>query len=279
MASNENRGLATRECFISVGSRGAWLTAPASTMPIGGQGWGAISQYTNGLYGIIGSKYEGKAYTFNWPFLRGANAFSVINMFSRAAGKPVFYLDPFSNDNILSPLAGTPYMLAETDSPVAFDEKATTLAQSLAIGSEPWNALSFTGTAPTDGNSHVYKERIVIPADKKLLVVADGTNTGAVVKIDGTAVGATPVAITADSLNNKTVYLTIDGGQSAVAIVNWVRAAILPSSSTDTISGFAEPRGGGNLQVSPQTFAVTGMTAATQDYAITIDLREVWAWA
>jgi len=248
-------------------------------MPIGGQGWGAVSQYTNGLYGIVGSKYEGKAYTLNWPFLRGAQADAVMSMFSRSAGEPVFYLDPFAGDNILSPLAGTPYMLAETESPVAYDEKARVLAQTIAIGSEPWYGLQFTGASTTDGANHVYSERIVVPADKKLLVVADGTNTGAVVKINGTAVGATPVSVTATSMSNTVATLTISGGLGVSATVNWVRAVIVPASSTDTISGFAEPHGGGNLQVPPQTFSVTGLTAPTRDYAIAVDLKEVWPWA
>ena len=273
------RGFKTREVYLAVGSKGAWVPAPSSSMPIGGTGWGSMSQLTNGFFATVNGAYEAKAYTLTWPYIRGDAAHTLIDLLSRAGSQNVSYLDPFASDNVLSKMAGTPYLLATTYSPVGYSTNATVLAEAAPIGYGPMQGLSFVGTT-SDGDDHTYAENLVVPPGMRLSVTAHGTNTNKVVQLNGSAVSSD---VQAEVKNNTSAplftTLTVSSGTQTGAQVDWIRGMYsdITDPAPDT-STFVEPRGGGNLVVVPQTLTVSGISARVDDYTMSVDLKEVWPW-
>ena len=266
--------MAQANVFVAVGNKHAWIKPPDSGMSIAGSGWGSATQFTNGSFGTVASTFAGKGDSLGWAFLRKSQALDIRRLFQYAGTDPVFYLDPFAQDNILSAMSGTPYLLAETYSPVAYTEVGTSVAASIPSSGPNGKALLFNAVA----NSSVYTERIVIPEGYTLSVMASGTNTQAVLKVSGASVAAgTSVHVTASDGDVDTM-LTIGNTTGATAQIEWVRGVIQKTGANVDLSEYAEPMGGGNMRVVPQTFTLTGDSAALGYYAAGVELREVWPW-
>ena len=270
-----SRGCDTREVFVAVGNKYMWVKSPDANMNISTTGWGAGSQFTNGAFGTTATRYAAKAYSLGWTFLRGQQAKDLISLFAYAGTDPVFYLDPFASDNILSSLSGNPAMLAETYSPVAYTITGEPLAASEVSSYPQGRALVFEAASGPD----TYTERIVIPAGKTLSVWATGVDTDKVLKVNGTAVAPTTlVQVSATATSNLPVNLTIGNPLGVAARIEWVRAVIRDTGTDVVLSDYAPPMGGGNMRVSPQSFSLTGISANTDTYAAGVELKEVWSW-
>ena len=270
-----SRGCSTREVFVAVGNKYMWVKSPDANMAITPTGWGNSSQFTNGALGTVATRYGAKGYSLGWTYLKDQQAKDLTMLFAYAGTDPVFYLDPFASDNILSVLAGTPAMLAETYSPVAYTTTGEALATSEVSSYPQGRALVFEAASGPD----MYTERIVIPAGKTLSVWATGVDTDKVLKVNGTAVAPTTlVQVSATATDNKPVNLTIGNPLGVAARIEWVRAVIRDTGTDVALSDYAPPMGGGNMRVSPQSFSLTGISANTDTYAAGVELKEVWSW-
>ena len=160
-----------REVFMSVGPRQAWIKAPDSGVAMPVQNWGALNQLVNGAVGGTVSRYGAKTYSLSWSFLKADEYRKIAGLFSEAGNDRVFYLDPFAKDNILSKLAGHPYLLAESYSKLAYNDAGTALAVQADIGSEPYKGLRITDTS-----GGVYSEYLTVPSGYAVTLAKSGDN-------------------------------------------------------------------------------------------------------
>ena len=260
-----------REVFMSVGPRQAWIKAPDSGVAMPVKNWGALNQLVNGAVGGTVSRYGAKTYSLSWSFLKADEYRKIAGLFSEAGNDKVFYLDPFAKDNVLSKLAGHPYLLAESYSKLAYDDAGTALAVQADIGSEPYKGLRITDTS-----GGVYSEYLTVPSGYAVTLAKSGDNLVRY-RWGGTGNYTTlSTAITVVPGANSVLEVAVGG---AAGTLNWARAVIhkIGSAPAD-ISNYVAPMGGGNLMVVPGSFQTTGINAAHGEYSASVELQEVWAW-
>ena len=260
-----------RKVFMSVGKRQGWIKAPDSGMAMPTQNWGSLSQFVNGSMGGVASRYGAKSYSLSWSFLKQNEYREIAALFSEAGNDGVFYLDPFASDNILSKLAGHPYLLAESYSQLAFDKNGTELAVQTDIGFEPYRGLRVS-----NASGGTYLEYLTGPSGYSVTLAKNGDGlvryrwgaTGSYVTLGN--------ATTVSPGGNNVLEVAIGG---VVGTINWVRAAIHKTGSPPAdFSRYSPPMGGGNLMVVPGSFQAAGINAAHGEYSANVEVQEVWAW-
>lgn len=113
------RGCATREVYFAVGNFMSWFPAPdespsADNVHAGGDS----TTLLNGFASINGSVYGHRKYELNWSYLNRDQAELFRRLFMNRGDVWVSYADPFSFNNMLSPLMGLPYLHVHAGTPV-----------------------------------------------------------------------------------------------------------------------------------------------------------------
>lgn len=268
--------------IVSVGGRIHRITPPDAGLAMALGSWGNQSKLVNGANAVVGSAFAARSYTLSWSVLEEPEFLKIQEAFAFAGEDTVLYRDLFHGtdryvSNAASPLLGRPHLLADSFSPVAFDNFGTVLASSTRVPGDPGRALSFTGTQATDGQAHAYTEQILVPGGYDVYVRAHGTGDfGQMVAFNGGNLSGTvrKAAIPTDSVVPLTITAT--GGS---AVLHWISVALVPGAiQAPTMETYRPPVGVGPLRVVPGSFNTTGITAAYGKYSCTVDLVEVWPW-
>lgn len=271
---DSNRGCPTREVFFDVGGYSSWMPAPDENMGSANAPWGASTQLTNGLNATVSSAYEGKTYDLTWSFLREDGATAFRKLFSNAGNKPVFFLDPFASDNILSPFLATPYLHVDSMTPLAYDDSGLQIATTGTGIVDGMPTPVFTGGGNSVSSKHDYTERIVVPEDKYLVIDAKGS-PGSGITVNGEMLtNNEPVTFNGP----LEVNVTLSASAPQYDLRNVV-AQILPMHEPvpNTLPE-KHGLGGGNLRVVPGSAVLTPVNKVLGIYAASISLTEVWAW-
>lgn len=259
------------KAYLSVGGRAALVRPPDKGMSMGLKNWGSATQLINGSNSTVASAYSSRTFNMSWTAVRTSDSDLLTDMLAFAGTSEVKYLDRFvAGGNILSPLAGKPWVLAETLSPLSRDDKGVVLATSDGA------RLTFTASAATDDKTHEYTEKVHVPAGYRATVRAWGTATERVLSFNGVAVSATPTSVVATT-TDMVVNLTFRAA-GASAVVEKVTVVLTPAAAPMPTPEWTVPKGTTTLRVVPGSFGVTGINAVNGFVSLSCDLVEVWPW-
>lgn len=312
MASTK-RGCATREVYFAVGNFMSWFPAPdesptADNVHAGGDS----TTLLNGFASINGSVYGHRKYELNWSYLNRDQAELFRRLFMNRGNEWVSYADPFSFNNMLSPLMGLPYLHVHAGTPFAYNDwgkqtlfespkfdqvtghPTVTLKADLAASSNaapPLNsklngrqqslALSKPGT---------YTERVVIPEGHYATFFAYGFEDGkrpfewAFGRVDDNGLPfhvVTKVKNQVFSFGEGVWEITMRPLQDGQ--LSWCGLRITPYDPAQVIAGPAEyeftyPAGGGNLKVVPGTARVVTVNNYRGHFSASVSLEECYSW-
>lgn len=274
-------GILDRRAYLQVGGRSAYIPLPDAGISMSPVSWGTTTQLVNGSNGVVASEYSARTYSLSWTILRKPDYLSISDLLSNAGSQSVLYLDKFLGvgTNMLSPLAGKPYLLAESMSPLSYDNNGVRLSGPGTGSNPPFRPLVFQAKTASDSLVHSYSETVVVPRGYSVLVVASGTNTEAAVTFNGVALASrVPTVASAPSNTDKRFDLVIKHPGTAASL-DYVKAVLFPTGTTQpTDLDYAPPEGVGVLRVVPGSLSVTGLSATTGLYSMTCDVQEVWPW-
>lgn len=257
--------------YLRVGSKTAWVRPPDNGLEMSPKTWGSTTQLINGSNGVVGSANYARTYTLSWNLIWGDDFRTLFNLLSTAGNQRVYYMDKFSiSESCLSPLAGKPYLLAETMSPVAYDDTGKVLAR---VVNE--TSLQFDAVTAGDGKPHEYVENIQLPKGWRLNIVARGVNTERAVSVSGSGlVSGQTLAINGDA--DKEIPLRIAGNGTA-SRVDEITCFMTPGTGVAN-TAWKMPTGTTEMRVVPGSMSVTGVNAATGAYSMSVEVTEVWPW-
>lgn len=311
------RGCATREVFFSVGdSFMSWFPAPDEN-PVSDQihsGEG-VQNLLNGFADIQGSYYGHKKYELSWSYLNRKQADLFRRLFMNRTGEWVTYADPFTMNNMLSPLMSLPYLHYYAATPLAFNDwgkqalfptkeldsdsghrgvilKPNILNQQNKFsnyfgdlnGRQESNSLSKPGS---------YTERVAIPEGYVGEFYIKGHEDGKIPfnwNFKSKGGGAVGLVTTAEVKNR--VY-SISSGIWEIEMAPWVEGHLSWSAlrvtavdepnrfqfiSNPSAYYFSYPSGGGNLQVVPGSARVVTVNNTRGHFTASVTLEEVWSW-
>ena len=264
---------------VRIGNRYEDIPAPRSGIEMSPAGWGVSSQLVNGGMASVASEYAPRTYNLSWSVLNHTEMLKVQSLFAYAGQQDLWYRDLFlgGQGNILSPLAGMPYLLAETMSPVAYDDNGVVIASAVANAAAPYRALNITTTAATDMTTHAYTESILLPAGYRVTVCAYGTNTQNAVTFNGTALTAgTPISVSSSTSTFKD--LIIRNTTTETTVLGIAAVLTLSAAPAPTTVVWSPPEGAGKMRVVPGSFNITGLSAKTGLYSASVNVTEVWPW-
>lgn len=266
------------EAVVSVGGRISRIRPPDTGLSMALASWGNQAKLVNGANAVVGSAFSARAYSMSWTALSEEDFLKVQEVFAFAGEDTVLYRDKFHvASNVLSPLAARPHLLADTFSPVAFDNFGVVLGSTTRIATDPGRALSLASRTPTDGQVHSYTEQILVPGGYDAYARAYGVgDVGQMVAFNGGNLSGTvrKAAVPSDSV----VTLTITAAPITAAL-HWVSVVLVPGAlQAPEMTAYRAPTGVGPLRVVPGTFSITGITAGYGKYSCTVDVVEVWPW-
>lgn len=260
--------------YLKVGSDGGMFKPPDRSLTMSPTSWGSSTQLVNGSNATIASEYSARTYNLSWDVLDGKQFDTLDTMMATAGTKEVYYLDGFQVvGNIVSPLAGKPYLLSETLSPVVYDTNGIQLASNVN------GELVFKATAATDNKEHKYVEKIVVPAGYRATIKAWGTNTERVLTFNGVAVSAARTTSVVARTDQIVELVIKPAGLSATLTKICVTLTKFNEAEPTNIQ-WSRPRGTTSLRVVPGSYSVTGITTAFNGglYTASVDIVEVWPW-
>ena len=265
------------------GRRFAWIPAPDAPASHTLVSWGSADQLVGGGAAVSASRYAARTIELSWSNLTRSELLLIQDMFTWAGDDEVLYRDDMnSGGNILSPLLGRPHLHADALTPLAYDDNGVALAKTVNVNNGPLKALAFTGAAPTDGKTHTYTERVIIPPGADMHIVASGALTApGVVQVTG-GINISPAAISripGDADAPRIVEVVVTAPTTPGQVLTWVRAAFSArGANAPNIWPYTTPEGFGSMRVEPGSFAITGTNPALGIFSATLNLREVWPW-
>ena len=261
------RGCATREVFFAVGDHSSWFPSPAVGMTANNTSWGAVTQLTNGFNTVVGSVYASRTYELSWTHLTRAQAETFRHLFLTAGNKPVFFLDPFAGDNVLSQIGGLPVLHIDTMSPIAWSSIGDLRAERTGESSVIFSDI-------TEG-SVKYTERVVIPKGKYAVVyVAGDGSVFSGFEVDNLKIPTNVVEPFDGPRTLDIVFNPVIGTRVDYAVVKVLPLYEQIPNSVD----FSYPAGGGNMRVVPGSAILTPVNNALGIYSASLSLTEVWPW-
>lgn len=311
MASTK-RGCATREVYFAVGNFMSWFPAPdesptADNVHAGGDS----TTLLNGFASINGSVYGHRKYELNWSFLKRDQAELFRRLFMNRGNEWVSYADPFSFNNMLSPLMGLPYLHVHAGTPFAYNDwgkQALFISEVIDEKSHhPTVVYKPDSFAVNNQLDHVYKklnarqaslalskvgtytERVVVPEGYYGVFVASGYEDGkqpfkwTISRVDGGTPGVviTKLKNQVFSMSEGLWEITMRPGQNGQ--LSWCGLCITPYDPDQVIAGpadyeFTYPAGGGNLKVVPGTARVVTVNNARGHFSASVSLEECYSW-
>ncbi len=265
------------------GRRFAWIPAPDAPASHSLVSWGSADQTVGGSTVVSASHYAARTIELAWSNLTRSELLLVQDMFAWAGEDEILYRDDMnSGGNILSPFLGRPHLHSDELTPLAYDDNGVALARTASVNNGPLKALAFMGAAATDGKTHTYAERVLIPPGADMHIVASGAVTApGVVQVTG-GVNVSPAAVSrVPGLDDtpRVVEIVITSPTTPKQVLTWVRAAFSARGApAPNIWPYATPEGFGTMRVEPGSFTITGTNPAYGLFSAAVTLREVWPW-
>ena len=295
----------------------SWFPAPDES-PVSDQvhsGEG-IQNLLNGFADIQGSYYGHKKYELNWSYLNRKQADLFRRLFMNRTGEWVTYADPFTMNNMLSPLMSLPYLHYYAATPLAFNDwgkqalfptkeldsdsghrgvilKPNILNQQNKFssyfgdlnGRQESNSLSKPGS---------YTERVAIPEGYVGEFYIKGYEDGKQPFNWGFTSKDRNWGPTIVEANVKNRVAVIEQGVWEIEMspyteghLSWCALRVTPTEgynqkyqfiSNPSAYYFSYPSGGGNLQVVPGTARIVTVNNARGHFTASVTLEEVWSW-
>lgn len=294
----------------------SWFPAPDES-PVSDQvhSGDGVQTLLNGFADIQGSYYGHKKYELTWSYLNRKQADLFRRLFMNRTGEWVTYADPFTMNNMLSPLMSLPYLHYYAATPFAFNDwgkqalfptdtldedsghkgvilKPDTLTQVNQfhgiwgnINSRQWPlSLSKPGS---------YTERVAIPegyvGEFYIKGNTDGKNP---FRWSFKPKSGDGHLLVIDAEVKNRIY-SISSGIWEVEMsplveghVSWVALRVTPVDeqpqhvflSNPPGYKFSYPSGGGNLQVVPGSARIVTVNNARGHFTASVTLEEVWSW-
>lgn len=311
MASTK-RGCATREVYFAVGNFMSWFPAPDESPTADSVQFGSDSTtLLNGFASINGSVYGHRKYELNWSYLNRAQAELFRRLFLNRGNEWVSYADPFSLNNMLSPLMGLPYLHVHAGTPFAYndwgkqalfisdgiDEKSrhptvTYKPDSFAVNNQldhVYKNLNARQDSLALSKIGTYTERVVVPEGYYGTFFASGYEDGkqpfkwVLQRVDG---GIPGVVVT--KLKNQVFSFgeglweitmrPLQDGQ-----LSWCGLRVTPYDPDQVVAGtseyeFSYPAGGGNMKVVPGSARLVTVNNYRGHFSASVSLEECYSW-
>ena len=311
MASTK-RGCATREVYFAVGNFMSWFPAPDESPTADSVQFGSDSTtLLNGFASINGSVYGHRKYELNWSYLNRDQAELFRRLFLNRGDEWVSYADPFSFNNMLSPLMGLPYLHVHAGTPFAYNDwgkQALFISENIddkskhpmvvykpdpfAVKnqlSQVFNKLNARQISLALSKIGTYTERVVIPEGYYGAFFVYGYEDGkqpfnwALQRVDG----GTPGAVVT-KLKNQAFGVTeglweitmrpLQGGQ-----LSWCGLRVAPYDPNQVAVAteeyeFSYPAGGGNMKVVPGSARVVTVNNYRGHFSASVSLEECYSW-
>ena len=306
------RGCQTREVCFAVGGFVSWFPAPDESPTADSVQFGSDSTtLLNGFGAVNGSVYGHRKYELNWSFLNREQAELFRRLFLNRGNEWVSYADPFSFNNMLSPLMGLPYLHVHAGTPFAYNDwgkQALFISEGIDEKSQhPTVVYKPDPFAVKNQLSQVFKqlnarqislalskvgaytERVVIPEGYYGSFFAYGYDDGkqpfnwALQRVDG---GTPGVVVT--KLKNQIFGVTeglweitmrpLQEGQ-----LSWCGLRVAPYDPDQVAVApeeyvFSYPAGGGNMKVVPGSARVVTVNNYRGHFSASVSLEECYSW-
>ena len=306
------RGCQTREVCFAVGNFVSWFPAPDESPTADSVQFGSDSTtLLNGFGAVNGSVYGHRKYELNWSFLNREQAELFRRLFLNRGNEWVSYADPFSFNNMLSPLMGLPYLHVHAGTPFAYNDwgkQALFISEGIDEKSQhpmvvykpdPFAVKNQLSQVFNRLNAHqislalskvgTYTERVVIPEGYYGSFFAHGYDDGkqpfnwSLQRVDGAAPG---VVVT--KLKNQIFAVTeglweitmkpLQEGQ-----LSWCGLRVAPYDPDQVAAApedykFSYPAGGGNMKVVPGSARVVTVNNYRGHFSASVSLEECYSW-
>lgn len=306
------RGCETREVCFGVGNFMSWFPAPDESPVATNVHSGDSQRLLNGLAYMGGSVYGGRHYELSWSYLNREQAELFRKLFMNRTGEWVCYADPFSFNNMLSPLMGLPYLHYHVGSPFAFNDwgkqalfptrelDSTTGHPGVILKPNILNAENKFNSRSERLNGHettlalskpgTYTERVVIPDGYHGTFFAAGFEDGkrpfqwGFARVDG---GGLPSHYVGTEKNRifgfgegiwEITMEPLQDGHIAWAALSVTKNSEPGSTAQPQSYFYSPPAGGGNLQVVPGSANLVTVNNYRGHYTASVTLEEVYSW-
>lgn len=306
------RGCQTREVCFAVGNFVSWFPAPDESPTADSVQFGSDSTtLLNGFASINGSVYGHRKYELNWSYLNRDQAELFRRLFLNRGHEWVSYADPFSFNNMLSPLMGLPYLHAHAGTPFAYNDwgkQALFISEGIDEKSQhPMAVYKPDPFAVKNQLDHVYKklnarqdslalskigtytERVVVPEGHYGTFFASGYKDGkqpfewVLQRVDGGTPGVvvTKLKNQVFSFGEGLWEITMRPGQEGQ--LSWCGLRVTPYDPDQVVAGaseyeFSYPAGGGNMKVVPGSARVVTVNNYRGHFSASVSLEECYSW-
>lgn len=306
------RGCLTREVYFAVGKFMSWFPAPDESPTADSVQFGSDSTtLLNGFASINGSVYGHRKYELNWSYLNRNQAELFRRLFLNRGDEWVSYADPFSFNNMLSPLMGLPYLHVHAGTPFAFNDwgkqalfvsdgideksqhptvvyKPDPFAVNNQIG-HVFNKLNGRQASLALSKVGTYTERVVVPEGYYGTFFASGYEDGkqpfrwAISRVDSGTPGTviTKLKNQVFSMSEGLWEITMRPDQEGQ--LSWCGLRITPYDPAQVLAGppeyeFSYPAGGGNMKVVPGSARLVTVNNARGHFSASVSLEECYSW-
>ena len=307
------RGCSTREVYFAVGKLMTWFPAPDESPTADSVQFGSDSTtLLNGFASINGSVYGHRKYELNWSYLNRDQAELFRRLFLNRGDEWVSYADPFSFNNMLSPLMGLPYLHVHAGTPFAYndwgkqalfvsddlDEKSqhptvTYKPDSFAVNNQMdhvYRKLNARQASLALSKPGTYTERVVIPEGYYATFFAYGFEDGKrpfkwdFGRVDDNGLPfhiITKVKNQVFSFGEGVWEITMKPLQDGQ--LSWCGLRVTPYDTAQVLAGppeyeFSYPAGGGNMKVVPGSARLVTVNNARGHFSASVSLEECYSW-
>lgn len=306
------RGCSTREVYFAVGKFMSWFPAPDESPTADSVQFGSDSTtLLNGFASINGSVYGHRKYELNWSYLNRDQAELFRRLFLNRGDEWVSYADPFSFNNMLSPLMGLPYLHVHAGTPFAYndwgkqalfvsdgvDEKSqhptvVYKPDSFAVNNQldhVFSKLNARQASLALSKVGTYTERVVVPEGYYGAFFASGYEDDkqpfrwTLQRVDGGAPGMviTRLKNQVFSMSEGLWEITMRPGQEGQ--LSWSGLRVMPYDPDQVAAGVSEyefsyPAGGGNMKVVPGSARLVTVNNARGHFSASVSLEECYSW-
>lgn len=306
------RGCSTREVYFAVGKFMSWFPAPDESPTADSVQFSSDSTtLLNGFASINGSVYGHRKCELNWSYLNRDQAELFRRLFLNRGHEWVSYADPFSFNNMLSPLMGLPYLHVHAGTPFAYsdwgkqalfiseviDEKSrhptvVYKPDPFAVGNQldhVYSKLNARQASLALSKVGTYTERVVVPEGYYGTFFASGYEDGkrpfswVISRVDGGTPGMviTRLKNQVFSMNEGLWEITMRPGQDGQ--LSWCGLRVTPYDTAQILAGppeyeFSYPAGGGNMKVVPGSARLVTVNNARGHFSASVSLEECYSW-
>lgn len=271
---------------VLLGGKFLELPLPAGRQSRNPKSWGSSIDLVNGSTAVVASELFSRSLELQWPHVVGRDM-EALRWLAYAGTQPLLYQDLAiaSSPNVLSPLLARPYLLASSLTPVAWGIDGQRLARVNAEKGLPGiPALEFIRADIQDKQVHDYVEEVLIPPNYELHVLAQGTDLGPIVSVNGIGVRDNEISkVTATMSEHRTAKIQVKAYYRG-GVLKSIRGILQPlgaqAPSKGSLMEFRDGQGMTTMAVQPGSFneTLTVLYSGRPINTASVVLQEVWPW-